>query len=104
MQKQRVKTSVRASIKDGVAWATMSGFSDPYAVPFAMALGASTMGVGVLRSVPFAGFLFLSVLQRAAGARPWQLQKSHTAERLHTSPFTFCRGRCRPSSVPCGFS
>lgn len=52
MQKQRVKTSVKASIKDGVAWAAMSGFAEPYAVPFAMALGASTMGVGVLRSVP----------------------------------------------------
>jgi len=60
MQKQRVKTSVKASIKDGVAWAAMSGFADPYAVPFAMALGASTMGVGVLRSVPS---LFSSVLQ-----------------------------------------
>lgn len=52
MQKQRVKTSVKASIKDGLAWAAMSGFADPYAVPFAMALGASTMGIGVLRSAP----------------------------------------------------
>ena len=52
MQKQRVRTSVKASIKDGVAWAAMSGFAEPYAVPFAMALGASTMGVGVLRSIP----------------------------------------------------
>ena len=52
MQKQRVKSSVKASMKDGVAWAAMSGFADPYAVPFAMALGASTMGVGVLRSIP----------------------------------------------------
>jgi len=52
MPRQRVKTSVNASIKDGVVWAAMSGFADPYAVPFAMALGASTMGVGVLRSVP----------------------------------------------------
>lgn len=53
MQKNRVRTSVRASIKDGVAWAAMSGFADPYSVPFAMALGASTMGVGVLRSLPW---------------------------------------------------
>ncbi len=52
MQRQRVKKSVKASIKDGVAWAAMSGFADPYSVPFAMALGASTMGIGVLRSVP----------------------------------------------------
>jgi MFS family permease len=53
MQKQRVRTSVRASLKDGVAWAAMSGFADPYSVPFAMALGASTMGVGLLRSLPW---------------------------------------------------
>lgn len=52
MQRQRVRNSVKASIKDGMAWAAMSGFADPYAVPFAMALGASTMGVGVLRSLP----------------------------------------------------
>ena len=49
MQKQRVRNSVKASVKDGVAWAAMSAFADPYAVPFAMALGASTMGIGVLR-------------------------------------------------------
>lgn len=52
MQRHRVRNSVKASIKDGMAWAAMSGFADPYAVPFAMALGASTMGVGVLRSLP----------------------------------------------------
>lgn len=53
MQKQRVKTSVRASIKDGAAWAAMCGFAEPYTVPFALALGAGTMGVGVLRSLPW---------------------------------------------------
>ena len=52
MQKQRVKTSIRASMKDGAAWAMMCGFADTYAVPFAMALGAGTMAVGVLRSFP----------------------------------------------------
>jgi MFS family permease len=52
MQKNCVRNSVKASIKDGVAWAAMSGFADPYAVPFAIALGASTMGIGVLRSLP----------------------------------------------------
>ncbi len=60
MQKQRVRTSVKASVKDGIAWAAMSGFADPYAVPFAMALGASTMGIGLLRSLPW---LAASVLQ-----------------------------------------
>jgi MFS family permease len=52
MQRQRVKKSVAASIKDGIAWALMSGFAEPYAVPFAMALGAGTMAVGVLRAAP----------------------------------------------------
>ena len=52
MQRQRVKTSVKASIKDGVAWALMSGFVDPYGVPFALALGADPMGIGLLRSLP----------------------------------------------------
>jgi MFS family permease len=52
MQRERVRRSITASIKDGVAWSLMSGFAEPYAVPFAMALGASTMGVGVLRSAP----------------------------------------------------
>jgi len=52
MQKQRVRASVKASIQDGVAWALMCGFAEPYSVPFAMALGASTMSIGVLRSAP----------------------------------------------------
>lgn len=52
MQRQRVKTSVKASVKDGVAWALMSGFADPCAVPFALALGAGPMGIGLLRSLP----------------------------------------------------
>ncbi|HNW44060.1 MAG TPA: MFS transporter [Elusimicrobiales bacterium] len=52
MQRRRVKNSVTASIKDGVAWALMSGFADPYGVPFALALGAAPMGIGLLRSLP----------------------------------------------------
>jgi MFS family permease len=52
MQKHRVKNSISASMKDGAAWAMMSGFADPYSVPFALAMGAGTMGVGVLRSFP----------------------------------------------------
>ncbi len=52
MQRKCIKRSVQASIKDGIAWAAMSGFADTYAVPFAMALGASTMAVGLLRSLP----------------------------------------------------
>ena len=52
MQRQRVRKSVNAAIKDGLAWAVMSGFADPYAVPCALSLGASTMAVGYLRSLP----------------------------------------------------
>ena len=60
MQKNAVKNSVKASLKDGVAAAGMSGFADPYAIPFAMALGASAIGVGLLRSLPA---LFSSIFQ-----------------------------------------
>ncbi|HAH31411.1 MAG TPA: hypothetical protein DCL44_03750 [Elusimicrobia bacterium] len=52
MQRKSIKKSVSASIKDGLAWAVMSGFADPYAVPFALAIGASTIAVGCLRSLP----------------------------------------------------
>lgn len=52
MQRQNVKRSVRASLNDGIAWAAMSGFADTYSVPMAMAFGASTMTVGLLRSLP----------------------------------------------------
>jgi len=73
MQKQRVKNSVEASIKDGVAWAAMSGFAEPYAVPFAMALGASTMGIGVLRSIPSLASAFFQFFNERLVAGPRQL-------------------------------
>ncbi len=52
MQRDSVRRSVRASIKDGLAWAGMSGFVEPYVVPFALALGASNPAIGLLRSAP----------------------------------------------------
>ncbi|MCX5786500.1 MAG: MFS transporter [Elusimicrobia bacterium] len=52
MQRKSIKKSVAASIKDGLAWAVMSGFAEPYAVPFVLSIGASTMAVGYLRSLP----------------------------------------------------
>lgn len=52
MERGRVKRSVEASVKDGLAWAGMSGFVEPYLVPFALALGASTPAIGFLRSAP----------------------------------------------------
>jgi len=39
-------------LKDGAFWALMTGFVEPYIVPFAMVLGASTPAIGFLRSVP----------------------------------------------------
>ena len=52
MQRKCVRRSVQASLKDGVFWALMTGFVEPYIVPFALALGASTPAIGFLRSVP----------------------------------------------------
>lgn len=52
MAKDRVRNSVKASIKDGVCWAAMSGLSEPYAIPYALHLGATPLYIGVLRSLP----------------------------------------------------
>jgi MFS family permease len=52
MIRNKVRKSVRASLKDGLAWAGMSGFVEPYVVPFALALGASNPVIGFLRSAP----------------------------------------------------
>ncbi len=76
MQRQRVKNSVAASYKDGAAWAMMSGFADPYAVPFAMALGAGTLAVGVLRSLPSLVSSFLQVYTERLVARLGSCKRS----------------------------
>ncbi|MDT8286453.1 MAG: MFS transporter [Elusimicrobiales bacterium] len=52
METGRVRRSVRASIKDGLAWAGMTGFVEPYLIPFALALGASNPAIGFLRAAP----------------------------------------------------
>ncbi|MDA8131688.1 MAG: MFS transporter [Elusimicrobia bacterium] len=52
MTRGKVRASVAASIKDGLAWAAMSGLVEPYVVPFALALGASAPFVGFLRAAP----------------------------------------------------
>lgn len=49
---QKVRTSVKASVKDGVFWAAMFGLAENYAVPFALNLGASGLVIGILRSLP----------------------------------------------------
>lgn len=52
METGRVRRSVRASIKDGLAWAGMTGFVEPYIIPFALSLGASHPAIGFLRAAP----------------------------------------------------
>ncbi|MBI4656273.1 MAG: MFS transporter [Elusimicrobia bacterium] len=52
MKPKLIRKSVNASVKDGVFWSMMTGFVDPYAVPFALNLGASNFVIGVLRSFP----------------------------------------------------
>ncbi|KAF0126070.1 MAG: hypothetical protein FD189_1377 [Elusimicrobia bacterium] len=52
MKDGKVRRSVRASMKDGVAWAGMTGFVEPYLIPFALALGASNPAIGFLRAAP----------------------------------------------------
>ncbi|MBI2471462.1 MAG: MFS transporter [Planctomycetes bacterium] len=45
-----VKKSLNLSIKDGVAFAATTGFGDNYLNPFAVALGASNLQIGLLGS------------------------------------------------------
>ena len=52
MTRGKVRASVAASIKDGLAWAGMSGLAEPNVVPFALALDASAPFIGFLRAAP----------------------------------------------------
>jgi len=71
MPRQYINRSVNASLNDGAAWAAMSGFADTYSVPMAMALGASTSAVGLLKSLPFlissAAQIFIEKFIKAVG-------------------------------------
>jgi len=49
---QRIKKSIKSSIKDGACWATMFGFVEPYIVPFALSLGSNNFFIGIIRSLP----------------------------------------------------
>lgn len=48
----KVRKSVEYSIKDGICWANMVGFVEPYIVPFALHLNASNFLIGLMRSLP----------------------------------------------------
>lgn len=50
--KNKIRKSVEYSIKDGICWANMVGFVEPYIVPFSLNLGASNLFVGFIRSLP----------------------------------------------------
>ncbi|MDN3512802.1 MAG: MFS transporter [Candidatus Brocadia sp.] len=47
-----VRRSLDLSVKDGVAFASTTGFGDNYINPFAVALGASNFQIGLLSSIP----------------------------------------------------
>ncbi|MFA6317320.1 MAG: MFS transporter [Elusimicrobiota bacterium] len=51
MNKGAVRRSIDASTKDGIAWSVMAGFVESYTVPFALALKAGSMEIGILRSL-----------------------------------------------------
>lgn len=48
----KVRRSVESSLKDGICWASMLGFVEPYIVPFALNLGSSNLLIGIIRSLP----------------------------------------------------
>lgn len=48
----KVRKSIEYSIKDGICWASMVGFVEPYIVPFALNLGSNNLMIGFLRSIP----------------------------------------------------
>jgi len=55
----RVKKSLKFSVLDGAAWAAMFGLTQNYITPFALALKATTVQIGLLSSLPnFATALF----------------------------------------------
>ncbi len=52
ISKRSVRRSLRFSVADGAAYAGMLGLTQSYLTPFALALGASTVQIGLLTSVP----------------------------------------------------
>jgi len=52
MIKGKIRQSIKYSIIDGICWANMVGFVEPYIVPFALQLGATNLFIGVIRSIP----------------------------------------------------
>ena len=50
-EKIAVRKSLRFSVKDGVAFAATTGFGDNYINPFAVALGATNLQIGLLSSI-----------------------------------------------------
>ncbi len=50
--RQKVRKSLRLSVFDGAAYATMAGFTQNYVTPFALALKATTVQIGLLSSIP----------------------------------------------------
>ncbi|NLI09169.1 MAG: MFS transporter [Elusimicrobia bacterium] len=57
----KVKTSLKASVKDGVFWAAMFSLAENYSVPFALYLGAGPLAIGILRSLPVLAASFVQI-------------------------------------------
>src|SRR3972149_1161737 len=52
ISQRSVRRSLRASVADGAAFAGMVGLTQSYLTPFALALKATTVQVGLLTSIP----------------------------------------------------
>jgi len=64
LTKKQLEKALKNSIKDGAAYSAMDGITTTYATPFALALGANNVEVGLLNSIPN---LFITLSQIFSG-------------------------------------
>lgn len=77
---EKIKTALRFSTAEGVAYGTFLGFGDHYLVAYAVALQTNNLQIGILCSVP--GFL-------ASLAQLWDVQLVHLFKSRKAVIFTF---------------
>lgn len=90
--KGKVRDSITASVKDGLGWAVMSGFVEAYITPFSLALGASPVQVGFIKSFP-------SLLGAVAQVFTEKFLKFFGTRRAMVADLCFVQ-----ASVLCGFA
>jgi MFS family permease len=73
---EQVRKSLKYSILDGSAYSAMLGLTQDYIVPFALALKATVLQVGLLSSIPS---LTMALSQLGA---PWLAEKAGSRKRL----------------------